>query len=191
MVFELGKRSVSRMRTEPPPPKAAIGGEAAIARPVSDMFSQVNASFIQQLLSAPGDPAMLRVVASNAQPPSHAGAVVREDSPAARVPRSGEPMEINLPSDIIVLTPEIQPEGALCGPCGSLHGPRQDRRRTAVARRSRAREVRRHRAEVDWPPEGVHRVEQRLQALPRRDGLPPATLAPSSSSNRLTRGPGS
>jgi len=182
--------------------QAAIGGESAIGLPVSEVFPQVNASFIEQLLAAPGDqatpmnrrgmlpggaawsidairlgpdrlmvlaeelgeavssrqrlesllasmnaiwrpidfssmpsqiveqagrlltdvdvvvcamtseePRDLRVVASNTDGLTSANAMVSEDSLAGRAAMSGEPIEINLPSDMIVLTPETQPEG--------------------------------------------------------------------------------
>jgi signal transduction histidine kinase len=183
--------------------QSVIGGEAAIGRPISEVFPQVDSSFVEQLLAAPGDPAMpmnlrgmlpggaawsidavrlgpdlivvlaeelgesvssrqrleallasmnaiwkpidfssmpsqiveqagkllidvdvalcamtsdepsvLRLVASNTDRLSYAAGPLDEDSLAGRAARSGEAIEINLPSEVIVLTPELQPQGA-------------------------------------------------------------------------------
>jgi signal transduction histidine kinase len=182
--------------------QAAIGGEFAIGRPVAEVFPQVNASFIEQLLAAPGDqttpmnlrgmlpggtawsidairlgpdrlmvlaeelgeavssrqrlesllasmnaiwrpidfssmpsqiveqagrlltdvdvalcavssdePHVLRLVASSADRLMPANNALSEESLAGRAARTGEPIEVTLPSEVIVLMPELQPEG--------------------------------------------------------------------------------
>jgi len=183
--------------------QAAVGGESAIGKPVSEVFPQVNAAFIDELLTAPGDHAtpmnlrgmlpggsawsidairlgpdrlmilaeelgeaassrqrleallasmnsiwrpidfnsvpsqiveqagrlvtdvdvalcamtseapggVLRLVASNVSNLVPANGAISEDSLARQAARSGEPIEIVLPSDVIVLAPETQPEG--------------------------------------------------------------------------------
>jgi len=182
--------------------QSVIGGEEAIGRPISEVFPQVNSSFIEQLLDAPGDeampmnlrgmlpggsawsidavrlgpdlimvlaeelgesvssrqrleallasmnaiwrpidfssmpsqiveqagkllidvdvalcamtsdePSVLRLVASNTERLTNATSPLSEDSLAGRAARSGEAIEIKLPSEVIVLTPELQPQG--------------------------------------------------------------------------------
>jgi signal transduction histidine kinase len=183
--------------------QSVTGGEEAIGRPISEVFPQVDSSFVEQLLAAPGDqampmnlrgmlpggsawsidavrlgadlivvlaeelgesvssrqrleallasmnaiwkpidfssmpsqiveqagkllidvdvalcamtsdePSVLRLVASNTDRLSYAAGPLAEDSLAGRAARSGEAIEINLPSEVIVLTPELQPQGA-------------------------------------------------------------------------------
>jgi signal transduction histidine kinase len=182
--------------------QAAIGAESAIGRPISDVFPQVNASFIEQLLAAPGDqatplnlrgmlpsgkawsidairlgpnrlmvvaeelgesvssrqrlelllasmnaiwrqidftsipaqiveqagllftdvdvalcamtseqPHVLRLVASNSDRLARTTTPVSDDSLAGRAAGSGQTIEVTLPSDVTVLSPELQPEG--------------------------------------------------------------------------------
>jgi signal transduction histidine kinase len=201
-VFERGTEIRVAYMNSAAAAQAAIGGESAVGRPVSEVFPHVDASFIAQLLEAPGDhgtpmnlrgmmpggsawsidairlgpdrlmvlaeelgeavssrqrleallasmnaiwrpidfssmpsqiveqagrlltdvdvvlcamtseePDVLRLVASNAPRLAHASSPLGEDSLAGRAARSGEPIEIILPSDVTVLTPELQPEG--------------------------------------------------------------------------------
>ena len=113
---ELGEAVSSRQRLE-----ALLASMNAIWRPID--FSSMPSQIVEQagrLLTdvdvvlcamTSEEPDVLRLVASNADRLSHAATPLSDDSLAGRAAKSGEPIEINLPSDVTVLTPELQPEG--------------------------------------------------------------------------------
>ena len=57
------------------------------------------------------EPDVVKLVASSAGSTRESNVQVGDDSLAGRAAKSGEPLEINLPSDVVVLTPDLQPEG--------------------------------------------------------------------------------
>jgi signal transduction histidine kinase len=93
----------------------------AIWRPID--FSSIPAQIVEQagLLFTDVDaalcamtseePHILRLVASNSDRLAHTMTPVSDDSLAGRAAGSGQPVEATLPSDVTVLTPELQPEG--------------------------------------------------------------------------------
>jgi signal transduction histidine kinase len=113
---ELGEAVSSRQRLE-----ALLASMNAIWRPID--FSSMPSQIVEQagrLLTdvdvvlcamTSEEPDVLRLVASNAARLAHADNPLGENSLAGRAARSGEPIEINLPSDVTVLTPELQPDG--------------------------------------------------------------------------------
>jgi len=113
---ELGEAVSSRQRLE-----ALLASMNAIWRPID--FSSMPSQIVEQagkllidvdvaLCAMTSDePSVLRLVASNTERLTHATSPLSEDSLAGRAARSGQAIEINLPSDVIVLTPEVQPQG--------------------------------------------------------------------------------
>ncbi|HEY2597832.1 MAG TPA: ATP-binding protein, partial [Candidatus Dormibacteraeota bacterium] len=113
---ELGEAVSSRQRLE-----ALLESMNAIWRPID--FSSMPSQIVEQAgklltdvdvalcVMASDEPAMLKLAASNADRFLHSTSPIDEDSLAARTARSGEPIEMTLPSDVIVLTPELQPDG--------------------------------------------------------------------------------
>jgi signal transduction histidine kinase len=202
-VFERGEQVRVAYLNAAASAQAAVGGEAAIGRPIAEVFPNVNASLIEQLLGDPagdeapvrlrgllpggsawsldairlgpdrvvifaeelgeavssrrrlesllasmdaiwrpvdvnsmpaqvveqaarllpdvdivlctttdGDPGVLRIESSNGEAFAIDPGPVAEDSLAERAAASGEPIEINLPNDTIVVRPDLQPAGA-------------------------------------------------------------------------------
>ena len=113
---ELGEAGSSRQRLE-----ALLASMNAIWRPIdfSSMPSQIVEQAGKLLIDVDvalcavtsEEPSVLRLVASNSERLLRITSPLGEDSLAGRAARSGEAIEINLPSDVIVLTPELQPEG--------------------------------------------------------------------------------
>ena len=114
---ELGESVSSRQRLE-----ALLASMNAIWRPID--FSSMPFQIVEQAgkllidvdvalcAMTSEEPSVLRLVASNTDRLSYATSPLSEDSLAGRAARSGEAIEINLPSEVIVLTPELQPQGA-------------------------------------------------------------------------------
>ena len=113
---ELGEAVSSRQRLE-----ALLASMNAIWRPID--FSSMPPQIVEQagkLLTdvdvvlcamTSEEPQVLRLVASNAERYLNATGAVSDDSLAGQAAKSGKPIEITLPSDMVVLTPELQPEG--------------------------------------------------------------------------------
>jgi signal transduction histidine kinase len=113
---ELGEAVSTRQRLE-----ALLESMNAIWRPID--FSSMPSQIVEQAgklltdvdvalcVMTSDEPTVLRLVASNADRFLHSASPIDEDSVAARTARSGKPIEMTLPSDVIVLTRELQPDG--------------------------------------------------------------------------------
>ncbi len=117
MAEELGEAVSSRQRLE-----ALLAAMNAVWRPID--FSSMPAKIVEQarnlitdadaVLCVVGseEPHGLRIVASSGEPLRRADEAVPDDSLAWQAARSGEPVEVTLPTAHPVLTPELQPQGA-------------------------------------------------------------------------------